>query len=98
MSESPLSQKAGTPWIRPFLSPGARWKASEISPDEDVPPIIVPSPFLFDLVVGNVSIEQFDALMGRSAPWNWKDVEALAKRSGLTAREVAKMIQDRNSR
>jgi hypothetical protein len=97
MSESPLSQKAGTPWIRPALIPGARWKASEISPDEDAPPIAVPGPFLFDLVLGNVSLEQFDALMDKSAPWKWKDVELLAKKSGLTAQEVAEMIRDRNS-
>ncbi|MHB8544326.1 MAG: hypothetical protein ACYC9S_10060, partial [Leptospirales bacterium] len=97
MSESPLSQKAGTPWIRPSLIPGARWKASEISSDEDVPPLSVPGPFLFDLVVGNVSTEQFDALMDKAAPWNWKDVEALAEKSGLTAREVAEIIRDRSS-
>ena len=98
MSESPLSQKAGTPWIRPSLIPGAKWKASELSPDEDAPPILVPGPFLFDLVVGNVTTEQFDALMDKSAPWNWKDVEALAKKSGLTAREVAEMIRGRIAR
>jgi len=97
MSESPLSQKAGTPWIRPSLIPEARWKAPDISPDEDAPPLLVPGPFLFDLVAGNVSIEQFDALMDKAAPWNWKDVEALAKKSGVTAREVAEMIRDRSS-
>ncbi|MHB1285553.1 MAG: hypothetical protein ACYCYP_03160 [Leptospirales bacterium] len=97
MSESPLSQKAGTTWIRPSLIPGARWKTPAISPDEDAPPIAVPGPFLFDLVVGNVSTEQFDALMDKAAPWNWKNVEALAKKSGLTAREVAEMIRDRSS-
>ncbi|MHB8544830.1 MAG: hypothetical protein ACYC9S_12650, partial [Leptospirales bacterium] len=97
MSESPLSQKAGTPWIRPSLIPGARWKAPDISPDEDAPPLAVPGPFLFDLVVGNVSPGQFDALMDKAAPWNWKDVEALAEKSGLTAREVAEMIRDRSS-
>ena len=95
MSESPLSQKAGTPWIRPTVIPGARWKAEEIKPDEDAPPILVPGPFLFDLVMGNVSIEEFDALMDKSPPWNWKDVEALSKKSGLTAREVAEIIRDR---
>ncbi|MHB1287358.1 MAG: hypothetical protein ACYCYP_12565 [Leptospirales bacterium] len=88
MCETPLSQKAGTPWIRPSMIPGARWKASKISSDEDAPPLSVPGPFLFDLVMGNVSIEEFDALMDKSAPWNWKDVEALAKKSGLTARDV----------
>ncbi|MHB1926158.1 MAG: helix-turn-helix domain-containing protein [Leptospirillum sp.] len=93
MSESPLSQKAGTPWIRPSLIPGARWKSLDISPDEDAPPLSVPGPFLFNLVLGNVSLEQFDALMDKSAPWNWKDVEALAKKSGMTAREVAEMIR-----
>ena len=97
MSGSPLSQKAGTPWIRPSLIPGARWKASDISPDEDAPPLAVPGPFLFDLVQGNASIEQFDALIDNATPWNWKDVEALAKKSGLTAREVAEMIRDRSS-
>ena len=97
MSESPLSQKAGTPWIRPSLIPGARWKASEISPDEDAPPLSVPGPFLFDLVVGSVSIETFDALMDKASAWDWKDVEALAKKSGVTAREVAEMIRERIS-
>jgi len=95
MSESPLSQKSGTPWIRPSLIPGARWKAPDISPNENAPPLAVPGPFLFDLVVGNVSTEQFDALMDKAAPWNWKDVEALAKKSGLTPREVAEIIQNR---
>lgn len=97
MSESPLSQKAGTPWIRPSLIPGARWKAPDISPDEDAPPLAVPGPFLFDLVMGNVSLEQFDTLMDKSAPWNWKDVEVLAEKSGLTARDVLEMIRDRIS-
>ena len=97
MSETPLSQKAGTPWIRPSLIPGASWKASDISPNEDAPPILVPGPFLFDFVLGNVSIEEFDALMDKAAPWNWKDIEALAQKSGVTAREVAEMIQDRSS-
>ncbi|MHB1758108.1 MAG: hypothetical protein ACYCT9_11490, partial [Leptospirillum sp.] len=97
MSESPLSQKGGTPWIRPSLIPGARWTASEISPDEDAPPLAVPGPFLFDLVLGNVSIEQFDALMDKAAPWNWKDVELLAKKLGLTAKDVAEMIQNQSS-
>ncbi|MHB1285520.1 MAG: hypothetical protein ACYCYP_02990 [Leptospirales bacterium] len=86
------SQKTGSPWIRPSMIPGARWKASEISPDEDAPPLAVPGPFLFDLVMGNVSIEEFDALMDKSAPWNWKDVEALAKKSGLTARDVVNVM------
>lgn len=98
MSESPLSQKAGTPWIRPSVIPGVRWKAEEIKPDEDAPPILVPGPFLFDLVVGNVPIEQFDTLMDKASPWDWKDVEALAKKSGLTAREVAEMIRGRIAR
>jgi hypothetical protein len=53
---------------------------------------------LFDLVLGNVSIKHFDALMEKSAPWNWKDVEALARKMGLSAREVAEMIRDRRSR
>lgn len=96
MSETPLSQKAGTPWIRPSMIPGAKWKASAISPDEDAPPLSVPGPFLFDFVLGNVSIEQFDTLMDKSVPWDWKDVEALAKKLGLTAREVAEMIQARS--
>ena len=95
MSENPLSQKAGTPWIRPSLIPGGRWKAKGIASDEDAPPLLVPGPLLFDLVLGNVSIEQFDALMEKSAPWNWKDVEALARKVGLSAREVAEMIRDR---
>ena len=97
MSETPLSQKAGTPWIRPSLIPGARWKAKGIASDEDAPPLLVPGPLLYDLVLGNVSIEHFDALMDKSAPWNWKDVEALAKKSGLTAREVAEIIRERSS-
>jgi hypothetical protein len=95
MSETPLSQKAGTPWIRPSLIPGARWKATGIASDEDAPPLLVPGPLLFDLVMGNVSIEPFDALMDKSSPWKWKDVEFLARESGLTARDVAEMIQDR---
>ena len=98
MSETPLSQKAGTPWIRPSLIPGARWKAEKISPDEDAPPILIPGPFLFDFVLGNVSIEEFDALMDKAAPWTWKDVEALAEKSGLTAREIAEMIQARSGK
>ena len=97
MSESPLSQKAGTPWIRPALIPGARWKATGISSEKDAPPILVPGPFLFDLVVGSVSIETFDALMDKASAWDWKDVEALAKKSGVTAREVAEMIRERSS-
>ena len=98
MSENPLSQKAGTPWIRPSLIPGGRWKAKGIASDEDAPPLLAPGPLLFDLVLGNVSIDQFDALMEKSAPWNWKDVEALARKMGLSAREVAEMIRDRRSR
>ena len=70
MSENPLSQKAGTPWIRPSLIPGGRWKAKGIASDEDAPPLLVPGPLLFDLVLGNVSIEQFDALMYKEALWN----------------------------
>ena len=97
MSESPLSQKAGTPWIQPSLIPGARWKATGIASEKDAPPLLVPGPFLFDLVVGNVSIETFDALMDKSTPWEWKDVEALAKKLGVTAREIAEMIQERSS-
>jgi hypothetical protein len=93
MSETPVSQKAGTPWIRPSLLPGARWKAKEIPPTEDAPPISVPGPFLFDLVMGNTSFEQFDVLLDKAAPWDWKDVEALARKSGLTAREVADLIK-----
>ena len=85
-------------WIRPSLISGGRWKAKGIASDEDAPPLLVPGPLLFDLVLGNVSIEQFDALMEKSAPWNWKDVEALAKKMGLSAREVAEMIRDRRSR
>jgi hypothetical protein len=92
MSETPLSQKAGTPWISPSLIPGARWKAEGISPDEDAPPILIPGPFLFDLVLGNVSIEQFDAMMDKAAPWNWKDVEFLAQKLGLTAKDVAGIL------
>ena len=98
MSETPLSQKAGTPWIRPSLIPGARWKASEILPTEDAPPLAIPGPFLVDFVLGNVSIEEFDTLMDKSAPWKWKDVEALAQKLGVTAREIAEMIQDRTPR
>ena len=97
MSETPLSQKAGTPWIRPSLIPGARWKVSKLSPDEDAPPILIPGPFLLDLVMGNVSVEQFDAMMDKSAPWKWKDVELLAQKLGLTAKDVAEIIQERCS-
>jgi len=97
MSESPLSQKAGTPWIRPSLIPGAGWKASKLSPDDDAPPILIPGPFLFDLVMGNITIEEFDAMMDKAPPWNWKDVESLAKKAGFTAREVAEMIRGRSS-
>ena len=92
MGSAPLSQKAGTPWIRPSLIPGARWKTSEIPPEEDAPSLAVPGPFLLDLVMGNVSPEQFDALMDKAAPWKWKDVESLAQKSGLTARDVAMWI------
>ena len=92
MSETPLSQKAGTPWIRPSLIPGARWKASEISPTEDAPPLAVPGPFLLDFALGNVSIEEFDTLMDKSAPWNWKDLELLAQKLGLTAKDVAGIL------
>lgn len=98
MSETPLSQKAGTPWIRPSLIPGSGWRAKDFSPDDDAPPILIPGPFLFDLVMGNVSVEQFDAMMDKATPGNWKDVEALARESGLTAREVSEMIRDRNDR
>ena len=94
MGDTPMSQKAGTPWIRPSLIPGARWKAKELSVDEDAPPLLVPGPFLFDLVMGNISIDQFDALMDQASPWDWKDVEALARKSGLTAREVALLIKE----
>ena len=93
MTETPLSQKAGTPWIRPSLIPGARWKASDISPEEDAPPIPVPGPFLFDLVMGNISLEQFDFFFESATPWEWKDVETLARSSGLTAKEVADLIK-----
>ncbi|WP_053764600.1 helix-turn-helix domain-containing protein [Leptospirillum ferriphilum] len=93
MSESPLSQKAGTPWIRPSFLPDARWKAKEIPPSEDAPPIHVPGPFLFDLVMGNISLEQFDVILDKATPWEWKDVETLAKSSGLTAKEVADLIK-----
>lgn len=97
MSESPLSQKAGTPWIRPSQIPGARWKATGIASEEDAPPLLVPGPFLFDLVLGTVSIETFDTLMDKTTAWEWKDVEALAKKLGMTAREIAEMIQERIS-
>lgn len=93
MTETPLSQKAGTPWIRPAVIPGARWKASDISPEEDAPPLVVPGPFLMELVVGTVSLEEFDVLFEKAAPWNWKDVENLARKSGMTAREVADLIK-----
>ena len=93
MGETPMSQKAGTPWIRPSLLPGARWKTKEIPTTEDAPPIPVPGPFLFDLVMGNTSFEQFDSILDKAAPWNWKDVETLARKSGLTAREVADLIK-----
>ena len=93
MSETPLSQKAGTPWIRPSLLPETRWKAKEIPPSEDAPPLPIPGPFLFDLVMGSISLEEFDAILDKAAPWEWKDVEALAKSSGLTAKEVADLIK-----
>lgn len=46
--------------------------------------------------MGNVPIEQFDTLMDKASPWDWKDVEALAKKSGLTAKDVAEIIKDRS--
>ena len=91
MSETP--QKVGTPWIRPSLFPEARWKVKEVPPSEDAPPIPVPGPFLFDLVMGNISLEQFDFFFESATPWEWKDVETLARSSGLTAKEVADLIK-----
>ncbi|WP_275043712.1 hypothetical protein [Leptospirillum ferriphilum] len=29
-----------------------------------------------------------------NSPWDWKDVEALARKSGLTAREVTLLIKE----
>ncbi len=92
-----VSKRPGTIWIRPSLIPGARWKAEGFSPEEDAPPILIPGPFLLDLVMGNVSVEQFDAMMDKAAPWNWKDVEVLAQKLGLTAKDVAEIIRDRSS-
>jgi hypothetical protein len=93
MSEVHVPKKAGTPWIGPSAIPGARWKARGIPPTEDAPPIHVPGPIMIDLANGNVSADVFDALFDRAAPWDWKDVLALAKESGLTARDVAGMIK-----
>jgi hypothetical protein len=91
MGETP--QKAGTPWIRPSLLPGARWKAKDIPSTEDAPPIRIPGPLLLDLVMENMTFEQFDAILDKAAPWDWKDVETLAKKSGLTAKDVADLIK-----
>ena len=93
MSDAPQNQKAGSPWISPSLLPGGRWKAEGVSPSEAAPPLILPGPFIFDLVLGNMSIEGFDAVLDKAAPWDWPDVIRLAGRKGLTARDVAEMIQ-----
>jgi hypothetical protein len=47
--EAGVPQKAGTPWIRPSILPGARWKAQDIFPAEDAPPIRIPGPKRSDL-------------------------------------------------
>ena len=62
--------KACTPWIRLSLILGFRWKAPEVSPTEEAPPLSVPGAFLFNLVVGNVSIETFDVLMDKATDWD----------------------------
>lgn len=97
-SDTPRSQKIGSSWIWPSLLPGGRWKVEGIPSSEDAPPVIAPGPFLFDLLLGQASLEYFDAILEKAAPWDWKDIESLAKKKGLTAREVAEMIQDRTPR
>ena len=93
MSEDHVPKKAGTSWIGPSAIPEARWKARGIPPTEDAPPILVPGPIMIDLANGNVSTEVFDALFDRAAPWDWKDIMALARESGLTARDIAELIK-----
>ena len=97
MSDNHISKRPGTPWIRPSLIPGARWKAKGIPPDKDAPPILLPGPTMMDITNGHVTPELFDNIFDQASPGNWKDVEALAKKSGLTAREVLDMIQNRSS-
>lgn len=98
MSDNHVPKKPGTPWIRPSLIPGARWKAEGIPPDEDAPPIFLPGTTMMDITNGHISLEMFDKIFDQATPGNWKDVEALAKTSGLTAREVLDMIRNRSSR
>ncbi|MCL4485090.1 MAG: hypothetical protein M1537_01925 [Nitrospirae bacterium] len=98
MSENHVSKRPGTPWIRPSLIPGARWKAPEILPTEDAPPILLSGPVMMDFTNGHVTPELFDRVFDQAQPGDWKDVEALAKKSGLTAREVLEMIRTRISR
>ena len=93
MSENHVPKTPGTPWIGPSAIPGARWRAREIPPTEDAPPILVPGPVMIDLAKGNVSLEVFDALFDQAAPWDWDAVLALARESGLTARDVANLIK-----
>lgn len=92
MSANYISKRPGTPWIRPSLIPGAKWKASEISPDEDAPPIFLSGPVIMDFGMGHVTLELFDKVFDQAQPWTWKDVEALAKKSGLTPKEVAERL------
>lgn len=97
MSDNHVSKRPGTPWIRPSLIPGARWKAEGIPPDDDAPPILLPGTTMMDITNGHVTPEIFDHIFDQATPGNWKDVEALAQKSGLTAREVLDMIQNRIS-
>ncbi len=97
MSDTHVSKRPGTPWIRPSLIPGARWKADGIPPDEDAPPIFLPGPGIMDLGMGHVTLELFDRVFDQAQPWTWKGVEALAKKSGLTAWDVAELISNQKT-
>lgn len=92
MSDTHVPKRPGTPWIRPSLIPGARWKAEGIPPDKDAPPIFLSGPGIMDLGMGHVTLELFDKVFNQAQPWTWREVEALAKKSGLTARDVAELI------
>ena len=44
---------------------------------------------MMDITNGHITPEIFDYIFDQASPGNWKDVEALAKKSGLTARDFA---------
>jgi len=92
-----VSKRPGTIWIRPSLIPGARWKAEGFSPEEDAPPIFLPGPLMMDLGMGHVTPELFDRIFDQARQMDWKDVELLAKKLGLTAKDMAKIILARRS-